>query len=180
MSKSDKSDVFLSLDDDDALIPEPVLEPNSPKSRIRALRKSVKKSVENSQSEVLDAEILDASIVTQATGVFDVSWPLLGMDCPDCASKATRALNFLPQVKSTKVSATAGKVTIEVDLEYGSLSEASSVLRSLGHAPDVAFHEMVGVRSSQVAQRNEVDQRKLMKIIKYSSNCDYLAIYSSL
>ena len=166
MSKSDKSDVFLSLDDDDALIPEPVLEPNSPKSRIRALRKSVKKSVENSQSEVLDAEILDASIVTQATGVFDVSWPLLGMDCPDCASKATRALNFLPQVKSTKVSATAGKVTIEVDLEYGSLSEASSVLRSLGHAPDVAFHEMVGVRSSQVAQRNEVDQRKLMKIIK--------------
>ena len=95
-----------------------------------------------------------------------MSWPLLGMDCPDCASKATRALNFLPQVKSTKVSATAGKVTIEVDLEYGSLSEASSVLRSLGHAPDVAFHEIVGVRSSQVAQRNEVDQRKLMKIIK--------------
>ncbi|MDA8805228.1 heavy metal translocating P-type ATPase [Euryarchaeota archaeon] len=162
MSTNEESEVFLSFDDEVPAIPEPVLGPNSPKSRIRALRKSVKKS----QPEVLDAEILDASIVTQATGVFDVSWPLLGMDCPDCASKATRALNFLPQVKSTKVSATAGKVTIEVDLEYGSLSEASSVLRSLGHAPDVAFHEIVGVRSSQVAQRNEVDQRKLMKIIK--------------
>ena len=147
MSTNEESEVFLSFDDEVPAIPEPVLGPNSPKSRIRALRKSVKKS----QPEVLDAEILDASIVTQATGVFDVSWPLLGMDCPDCASKATRALNFLPQVKSTKVSATAGKVTIEVDLEYGSLSEASSVLRSLGHAPDVAFHEIVGVRSSQVA-----------------------------
>jgi len=63
MSKSDKSDVFLSLDDDDALIPEPVLGPNSPKSRIRALKKTVK----NRPSEVLDAEILDATMVTQAT-----------------------------------------------------------------------------------------------------------------
>ncbi|RJU80284.1 MAG: heavy metal translocating P-type ATPase [Candidatus Poseidoniales archaeon] len=162
MSKSDKSDVFLSLDDDDALIPEPVLGPNSPKSRIRALKKTVK----NRPTEVLDAEILDATMVTQATGIFDVSWPLLGMDCPDCASKATRALNFLPQVKTTKVSATAGMVTVEVDLEDGPLSEISSVLRSLGHAPDVPFHEIVGVRSSQMAQRNEVDQRKLVKILK--------------
>lgn len=162
MSKSDKSDVFLSLDDDDALIPEPVLGPNSPKSRIRALKKTVK----NRPSEVLDAEILDATMVTQATGIFDVSWPLLGMDCPDCAGKATRALNFLPQVKKTKVSATAGKVTVEVDLEDGPLSEISSVLRSLGHAPDVPFHEIVGVRSPQIAQRNEVDQRKLVKILK--------------
>ena len=162
MSKSDKSDVFLSLDDDDALIPEPVLGPNSPKSRIRELKKTVK----NRPSEVLDAEILDATMVTQATGIFDVSWPLLGMDCPDCAGKATRALNFLPQVKKTKVSATAGKVTVEVDLEDGPLSEISSVLRSLGHAPDVPFHEIVGVRSPQIAQRNEVDQRKLVKILK--------------
>ena len=88
------------------------------------------------------------------------------MDCPDCASKATRALNMLPQVTDTAVSATAGTVKLTVDLEHGPLSQASSVLRSLGHAPDVGFNELVGVRSSQVAHRNSVDQRKLGKIFR--------------
>ena len=95
---------------------------------------------------------------------------LVGLDwewiVPDCASKATRALKMLPQVTETAVSATAGTVKLTVDLEHGSLSQASSVLRSLGHAPDVGFNELVGVRSSHVAHRNGVDQRKLGKIFR--------------
>ena len=43
-------------------------------------------------------EILDADVIMQATGNYAVEWQLIGMDCPDCAGKATRALNHLPQV----------------------------------------------------------------------------------
>ena len=55
----------------------------------------------------------------QATGDYKVEWPLIGMDCPDCASKATKALNLMPQVSSPVVSATSGEVKLSVDLEKG-------------------------------------------------------------
>ena len=161
MSTGNDEEVFLSLDDDDVL--------ETPKATEKATRKPrVKKPKKPfvAPQEVLDAEILDAVIIRQATGQFEIGWALMGMDCPDCASKATRALNMLPQVTETAVSATAGTVKLTVDLEHGSLSQASSVLRSLGHAPDVGFNELVGIRSSHVAHRNNVDQRKLGKIFR--------------
>ncbi|MBT7637448.1 MAG: cation-translocating P-type ATPase [Euryarchaeota archaeon] len=161
MSSGDKEEVFLSLDDD--------IEVKAPKTKEKPARKPrVKKSkkVTPPPQVVLDAEILDTPIIRQATGEFEISWPLLGMDCPDCASKATRALDSLKQVNNTTVSATSGTVKLSIDLEHGSLSEASSVLRSLGHAPNVGFNEIVGVRSSHIAHRNGVDQRKLGKIFR--------------
>ena len=162
MSTGNGEDIFLSLDDDDELETPKVAEKSIRKPRV----KRPKKATEALSPEVLDAEILDATIIRQATGQFEIGWPLMGMDCPDCASKATRALNTLPQVSETAVSATAGTVKLTVDLEHGSLSQVSSVLRSLGHAPNVGFNELVGVRSSQVALRNGVDQRKLGKIFR--------------
>ena len=162
MSTGNGEDIFLSLDDDDESETPKVAEKSIRKPRV----KRPKKATEALSPEVLDAEILDATIIRQATGQFEIGWPLMGMDCPDCASKATRALNTLPQVSETAVSATAGTVKLTVDLEHGSLSQVSSVLRSLGHAPNVGFNELVGVRSSQVALRNGVDQRKLGKIFR--------------
>ena len=162
MSTGNGEDIFLSFDDDDELETPKVAEKSIRKPRV----KRPKKATEALSPEVLDAEILDATIIRQATGQFEIGWPLMGMDCPDCASKATRALNTLPQVSETAVSATAGTVKLTVDLEHGSLSQVSSVLRSLGHAPNVGFNELVGVRSSQVALRNGVDQRKLGKIFR--------------
>jgi Cd2+/Zn2+-exporting ATPase len=162
MSTGNGEDVFLSLDDDEELKAPKVVEKPIRKPRANKL----KKSTEPPTQIVLDAEILDAVIIRQATGQFEIGWALMGMDCPDCASKATRALNMLPQVTETAVSATAGTVKLTVDLEHGSLSQASSVLRSLGHAPDVGFNELVGIRSSHVAHRNNVDQRKLGKIFR--------------
>ena len=162
MSTGNGEDVFLSLDDDEELKAPKVVEKPIRKPRVNKL----KKSTEPPTQIVLDAEILDATIIRQATGQFEIGWPLMGMDCPDCASKATRALNTLTQISETAVSATAGTVKLNIDLEHGSLSQASSVLRSLGHAPDVGFNELVGIRSSQVAHRNGVDQRKLGKIFR--------------
>ena len=58
------------------------------------------------------------------------------MDCADCAMKATRAIDRLPNVKTAKVSATDGSVTIGLDLEQGPLHRVNSVLTAIGFPPD--------------------------------------------
>ena len=161
MASDIDEEVFLTLDDDEEAVAPKVVKKSKPKPSKKPVKIEKK-----SPAVVLDAEILDTSIVRQATGEYEVSWPLLGMDCPDCASKATRALKTLVHINDSTVSATAGTVKLTVQLEYGTLSAASAVLRSLGHAPDVTFNELVGVKSSQVAHRNGVDQRKLAKIFR--------------
>jgi Cd2+/Zn2+-exporting ATPase len=146
------SDVFFSLEDDPVEGPsEPVQAPLS---------------VVVNEPVAEQVEILDAEIVMQATGDYTVEWPLIGMDCPDCASKATKALNLMPQVSCPVVSATSGEVKLSVDLEKGALSEVSNVLRSLGHAPDTEHHHLKGMKAANVAKRNNTTLRELKKLFK--------------
>ena len=152
MGESD-TDVFFSLEDDD---PKP-----SSKSPEVPTQLPEEEPVEEE-----DVEILDAEIITQATGEYTVEWPLIGMDCPDCASKATKALNLMSQVSTPIVSATSGEVKLSVDLEKGALSEVSRVLRSLGHAPDTEHHHLKGVKAANVAKRNNTTLRELKKLFR--------------
>ena len=76
------------------------------------------------------------------------------------------ALGHMKQVTKSNVSATSGEVKLNINLEEGALSEVSAVLRSLGHAPDIDHHEIVGVRAKAVAQRNDVPVQKLERVIR--------------
>ena len=159
MGGSGEDEVFLSLEDDEivrapapANVPAPALAPV-------VLDKE-------ETPEVLVAERVDTTVLTEPTGAYSVSWPLLGMDCPDCASKAMGALRHMKQVATPNVSATSGEVSLEVILEEGPLSEVSSVLRSLGHAPNVEHHELVGVRAKAVAERNGVPLAQLERVVR--------------
>ena len=145
-------DVFFSLEDDVKETPSKPVE--------------VAPTPVEEEQPLDDVEILDAEIVMQATGDYKVEWPLVGMDCPDCASKATKALNLMPQVSSPVVSATSGEVKLSVDLEKGALSEVSNVLRSLGHAPDTEHHHLKGVKAANVAKRNNTTLRELKKLFR--------------
>ena len=145
-------DVFFSLEDDVKETPSKAVE--------------VAPTPVEEEQPLDDVEILDAEIVMQATGDYKVEWPLVGMDCPDCASKATKALNLMPQVSSPVVSATSGEVKLSVDLEKGALSEVSNVLRSLGHAPDTEHHHLKGVKAANVAKRNNTTLRELKKLFR--------------
>ena len=157
-----EEEVFLSLEEDSGLKAPPVAKKGTTRSK-KGL--AAAPTLEPSEP-VLEAEVLDATIVDQVTGNFEVSWPLLGMDCPDCASKAIRALKTLPQAGDVLVSATAGTVRLNIDLEQGNAAEVSSVLRSLGHAPNLEFNEIVGAKATAVAARNGVDRRKLTKVLR--------------
>ena len=146
-------EVFFSLEDE-----EPVAKPAPTQEKAEPV--FVAEEVPE------NIEILDTEVIMQATGNYSVEWQLIGMDCPDCASKATRALNHLPQVSSPIVSATSGEVRLSVDLEKGPLSEVSNVLRSLGHAPDTEHHLLKGMKAATIAKRNNIEVRELRKLLK--------------
>ena len=156
MAGDSEDEVFLSLEDEEPEkeISPPLTSPSRKKPKIEK------------PEPILMGEVVDTSIVESLTGSFSVSWPLLGMDCPDCAAKAMGALSNMKQVNSPFVSATSGEVRFELQMEYGPLSEVSSVLRSLGHAPDVEHHELVGVRAPSIAHRNDLPSQKLERLFK--------------
>ena len=146
---------FISLEFEDE-------KPPTKEKRTRHSRKETKKP----ESEVVVERVEQPIVVAEMGGVHEVTWPLTGMDCPDCATKATRALNNLDQVVQCTVSATEGTVKLEVDLDNGPLSKANDVLRSLGHAPDLEHRMLVGVKAKEVAARHGLDLRRLPRLLR--------------
>ena len=125
MGAPDEGEVFLSLEDDAPIETESVSPAvANPPEAVQATASSE----ENADGDnLLEADLVDSTVLTDATGSYTVSWPILGMDCPDCASKATRAMRQIKQVSNPNVSVTSGEVKFDVDLEIGPLFEISSV-----------------------------------------------------
>ncbi len=98
-------------------------------------------------------------ISLDGTHTFD--WGIMGMDCPDCAMKATRAVHRLPGVKSCRISVADGTVEVSQDISNGSVSRVSSVLSSLGHDPDIGWLRVVGISSSSLSSRLQVESKGL-------------------
>jgi len=98
-------------------------------------------------------------------GVHQFDWGIQGMDCPDCAMKATRAVNRLPGVESCKISVADGTVEISQDISRGSVSRASSVLGSLGHAPDIGWLHVVGADPERLASEQGISTKLLREWI---------------
>ena len=105
------------------------------------------------------ANFMEAELVVD--GVEQFEWNLRGMDCPDCAMKATRAVNRLPGVDQVIVSATEGSIRFKLDLARGRVSRVSSVLESLGHAPDVKWNLVQGKTAGEVSNHLGIDRKGL-------------------
>ena len=103
--------------------------------------------------------VLDADLA--ADGVHEFEWGIRGMDCPDCAMKATRAVSRLPGIEQCRVSATEGSVRLSLDVGKGQVSRASSVLENLGHSPKEDWFSVVGLTPREVAARLGIERRAL-------------------
>ena len=149
---ADEQEVFITIGGPEppALVPEPIAAPKANTSTV----------------EPLAAAVLEAEVVYEASGSHTVTWPLIGMDCPDCASKATRALDHLNQVNSPVVSPTSGEVRLEIDLSLGTVAEAARVLRSLGHAPDLGHQMLKGVSAADLARRHAIPVARLDRLLR--------------
>ena len=60
-----------------------------------------------------------ADLSLEIDGFHTFEWPIKGMDCPDCATKAKRATQRIPGVKKVAVSVTMGTISIDIDLGDG-------------------------------------------------------------
>ena len=94
-------------------------------------------------------------------GVHDFEWSIRGMDCPDCAMKATKAVSRLPGGESCNISVTKGTARIGLDVSRGRISRASSVLESLGHSPGLEWSQVVGITPREAAKRVGKDRKGL-------------------
>ncbi len=105
--------------------------------------------------------IYDARLIID--GVHSFEWPLRGMDCPDCAMKATSATRRNPAVTSCDINLAEGVVKVGIDLGKGELSKANRILLSLGHDPDIEWLRLVGVSSEKLMQTKRCDRTELRR-----------------
>ena len=96
-----------------------------------------------------------------ADGIIEFEWGIRGIDCPDCAMKATTVLKRMPGVTEARVSATEGRVRVVMDISVGRTSKASTVLSGLGHTPDIEWEEIIGVTPSILASTHGIDKNQL-------------------
>ena len=155
MAGKDDEESFMSLEDE-------VVKPIKSKTQKKA-KKPVQKAPE--KFEVLDAEILDTTVVEQVGGKYEVDWPLIGMDCPDCASKAMRGLSHLKQVVDPEISVTSGEIKLIVDLDEGFMSQVSTVMKSLGHPPNVPLNLLSSTNAEVVAKRNNIQKKDVKRLM---------------
>ena len=88
MSSEEESEDFLSLEDEPSVVNDKKPVPaKSPQLLPQPL----------SEEQI---ELLEGEIISEYAGTHQISWPLRGMDCPDCAMKAERALNRLAQTQT--------------------------------------------------------------------------------
>ena len=161
MSSEDSDDVFLSLEDEEV---EPAKTKSRWKPKIKSQPEAVKKEVVKAPPIIV--EPVDMEVLGDYGGVHGISWPLLDMDCPDCASKAMKALNRLDQVGEVKVSATDGMVNVQVDFDKGDVAEVSTILKSLGNAPDLPHMEIRGVKAEAIANRHSISTKGLPRLFR--------------
>ncbi|MGB0200254.1 MAG: heavy metal translocating P-type ATPase [Candidatus Poseidoniaceae archaeon] len=155
MAGKEEEESFMSLEDE---VAKPV-KAKSPKKAKKTPKVSTK------QTEILDAEILDTTIVEQAGGKYEVDWPLIGMDCPDCASKAMRGLSHLKQVIDPEISVTSGEIKLTVDLDEGMMSQVSNVMKSLGHPPNVPLNLLSSTNAEVIAKRNNIQKKDVKRLM---------------
>ena len=150
---------YLILDDEEENTPESERERISlPKigfPRLSKPRKTHDDGIEDQEQFLEDG----FEITLDGTHTFD--WGIRGMDCPDCAMKATRAVNRLPGVESCRISVSNGSVEISQDISNGTVSRISSVLSSMGHDPDIGWLKVVGISPSSLSSRLRVDSTRL-------------------
>ena len=179
----DESDDFILVEDDEEVsssenpLQESVPEPKKVALRDRfsrlskgisgqvdAVKDRLKPRIVDVEAEAsIDAEDLSLEI----DGVHTFEWPITGMDCPDCASKAKRATLRLPGIRQVNISATMGTASITIDLGEGHTSRVSSLLSSLGHEPDLPWQRIQGITATGLAEKNGVGRTDLRLLLTH-------------
>ena len=131
-------------------------------SKASDIRQERTKKVEH-VAAVREAKANSDSIVMVASGIQRYEWDLIGMDCPDCASKATRAVSRIEGVKSCYVSVMEGNIRVDIDVSKTNSARLSRILNSIGYAPNRPWEVIQGVTPRMVENARTIDRRTLRR-----------------
>ena len=169
MNMEKEGEDFLILDDDEF---QPLESENNSKKPLLSIPNNIinkisrinkKNHLDNKNVDnIVDLE--DSSILA-LDGVYDFDWKIRGMDCPDCAMKASKALRRLSGIEDCYVSATEGRVRVSLDVARGNTYKISSLLDKLGHSADVTWLSLASQRISDVEVRTGLNNKKLLNSI---------------
>lgn len=161
----DETEPWLYLDDPD---PDPVPETTveeDPASDDVHKEEEAAAPIESTDGEESAEVEEDVAAELVADGVHSFGWLLKGMDCPDCAMKAVRAVNRQAGVADCQISSTDGWVKVDLDLGAANLSRTSGILSSLGHDPDVPWYQLKGVSQISLQDRHGVERGALKRLL---------------
>ena len=112
---------------------------------------------------IREAKENSESIVMVASGIQSYEWGLIGMDCPDCASKATRAVSRIDGVESCEVSVMEGNICVDVDISKTNSARLSRILNSIGFAPNRPWEVIQGVTPRMVENSRTINRKSLRR-----------------
>ena len=162
----DETEPWLYLDDPDPdPEPESVIEETPVADDLPVKEEEADASPESTDEETPVELEADLAAELVADGVHSFGWLLKGMDCPDCAMKAVRAVNRQDGVIDCQISPTDGLVKVELDLAAANLSRTSGILSSLGHDPDVPWYQLKGVSQIGLQDRHGVERGALKRLL---------------
>ena len=130
--------------------------------QVDAVKDRLKPRVEPVENKTITE---DENLSLEIDGVHTFEWPIKGMDCPDCAAKAKRATQRLPGVRKVNISANMGTASFVIDLGEGHTAKVSSLLKGLGHEPDLPWQRIQGVTATGLAERNNVNRTELRMLL---------------
>jgi Cd2+/Zn2+-exporting ATPase len=160
---------FLILDDDEYTSTELSESSKKPifniKNDILNQFSKIKKNTNTNKDRIPNTLDLEDSSLLALDGVYEFDWNIRGMDCPDCAMKASKAIRRLSGIEDCNVSATEGRVHISLDVARGKTSKVSSLLDKLGHSADVDWFSVSGQKVSDIESKTGLSRNKLISSI---------------
>ncbi len=138
---------------------------NSAASKAKSIKKS-RNEKQNRRLAIAQSKASQDEMVMVASEIQFYTWEILGMDCPDCATKANQAISRMDGVKSCDVSVMEGTITVGIDLSLVTVSRLSRILDGIGFPPNRLWETIQGVTPKMIEDNRMIDRRTLRREIQ--------------
>ena len=99
---------------------------NSASSKADSIKKS-RNEKQHRRLAIAQTKEKQDEMVMVASEIQSYTWEILGMDCPDCATKANQAISRMDGVESCDVSVIEGTISVSIDLSLITVSRISRI-----------------------------------------------------
>ncbi|MEC7688602.1 MAG: cation transporter, partial [Candidatus Thermoplasmatota archaeon] len=138
---------------------------NSAASKVQSIKKS-RNEKQNRRLAIAQSKASQDEMVMVASEIQLYTWEILGMDCPDCATKANQAISRMDGVESCDVSVMEGTITVGIDLSLVTVSRLSRILDGIGFPPNRLWETIQGVTPKMIEDNRMIDRRTLRREIQ--------------